>query len=431
MQKKIIKIKFVFILLTICIQVSAQETNTGSMYSKYGIGDLYNQALGKSLGMGGTAIAFNSPFEINPINPASYSTYRGQSFLFQAGVKGRRDKIRTESNSFTSLNGTLASINAGFRLTKFWAMSLGISPLSNIGYQINDVQTREYNNYTAEITNEYYGKGGLNKVYLGSAFFYKGLSIGINVDYVFGPIVKIKDTRFSDDSNYYAKISDNFSTNVSDFNYRLGLQYTFDSLFSSRSKLVIGGYFQNKSDFKSRLTRETGITYIFTESRSSVSDILVNDTVSTGNIGLPTSFGLGVSYENNYLLFGFDFEQQYWKDTKFFNEIDPNLTNSSRYSFGMQYTPNRSSKSFFKNVNYRIGASYTNTSLNINNNQINDMNISFGFGIPFRKSGTKFNIGFEIGKRGLTNDGLIQENYYIMNLNFNMADIWFVKRKFN
>ena len=54
-----------------------------------------------------------------------------------------------------------------------------------------------------------------------------------------------------------------------------------------------------------------------------------------------------------------------------------------------------------------------------------------GFGIPVKKSATKINIGFETGQRGETNNGLIKENYYILNVNFNMGDIWFIKRKFD
>ena len=89
------------------------------------------------------------------------------------------------------------------------------------------------------------------------------------------------------------------------------------------------------------------------------------------------------------------------------------------------------SKSFFKAVNYRIGGHYSNTYLTLDNEQIKDIGISFGFGIPARKSRTKINIGFEAGKRGINEFGLLQENYYIINMNFNMADIWFIKRKFN
>ncbi len=432
MRKNIIRIELVILLTAFFLQVSGQDGNTGSIYSRYGIGNLHSQALGKSLGMGGVAIAFNSPFEINPINPASYSSYRRQTFLFQVGVRVKRDDISTESNSFTSYAGSLASINLACKLTKFWALSIGTSPLSSMGYNIKDVQTRQYDNYAAELTNVYYGKGGLNRVYLGNAFFYKGLSIGININYIFGPLVKSIGTNFSDTaSNYISAVSDKLHTKVKGFNYRLGIQYSLDSLISNRSRIVVGAFYENKRNLNSEITRFTDERTIYGTNNVNLNDTLINDTVSAGYIGLPTSFGFGITYENNYLLFGFDFERQLWKNTKSFDNVNTNLTNNTKYSFGMEYTPNRASKSFLKNINYRIGASYSNTLLNINDKQIKDMSLSFGFGIPFRKSSTKFNIGFKIGKRGMTTNGLIQENYYIMNLNFNMADIWFVKRKFN
>ncbi len=59
-----------------------------------------------------------------------------------------------------------------------------------------------------------------------------------------------------------------------------------------------------------------------------------------------------------------------------------------------------------------------------------------GFGIPLiskapgLRTPFRVNIGFEAGQRGNANPGMIMENYYLMNLNFNMGALWFIKREF-
>jgi hypothetical protein len=39
------------------------------------------------------------------------------------------------------------------------------------------------------------------------------------------------------------------------------------------------------------------------------------------------------------------------------------------------------------------------------------------------------NIGYEYGKRGTTNAGLIQENYSNITISLSLNDKWFLKRK--
>jgi hypothetical protein len=58
------------------------------------------------------------------------------------------------------------------------------------------------------------------------------------------------------------------------------------------------------------------------------------------------------------------------------------------------------------------------------------MGISLGFGIPMRKSTSMINLSLELGRRGTTAYGLLQENYGSLHVNFSMFDIWFRKRQY-
>jgi hypothetical protein len=60
---------------------------------------------------------------------------------------------------------------------------------------------------------------------------------------------------------------------------------------------------------------------------------------------------------------------------------------------------------------YRAGFRVENTGLYIDDQSINEIGLNFGFGIPFQGF-SSLNLGFEVGKRGTTNAGLIQENFF-------------------
>nr|HPI71741.1 hypothetical protein [Tenuifilaceae bacterium] len=64
-------------------------------------------------------------------------------------------------------------------------------------------------------------------------------------------------------------------------------------------------------------------------------------------------------------------------------------------------------------------------------NQIKDYGISFGLGLPFRRTNTSFNCSVEVGRKGTLKDNLVRETYGILNIGFTFYDFWFIKRKFN
>ena len=86
MQKIIKRFSIILIIMIFTYNQSFSQINTSSPYSRFGIGDIENQALGRSLALGGTSVGIRLPYEINIINPASYSALPVQTFIFQVGV---------------------------------------------------------------------------------------------------------------------------------------------------------------------------------------------------------------------------------------------------------------------------------------------------------------------------------------------------------
>jgi hypothetical protein len=82
-------------------------------------------------------------------------------------------------------------------------------------------------------------------------------------------------------------------------------------------------------------------------------------------------------------------------------------------------------------MQYRLGGAYSNTPLTRNDTQLKEMSVSFGFGIPVRKSRTKYDVSLTVGQRGTTDNNLIKEQFVRFGLSVSYDGIWFVKRKYD
>ena len=107
-------------------------------------------------------------------------------------------------------------------------------------------------------------------------------------------------------------------------------------------------------------------------------------------------------------------------------------TNSQRYALGMEITPNdRSAKSYLARVRYRMGGYYLKDYLVLNDYQLKDVGISFGMGLPLKRSKTSINLAIEYGQKGTTDYRLIKETYTRFTLNLTLHEYWFAKSKFD
>ncbi len=85
-----------------------------------------------------------------------------------------------------------------------------------------------------------------------------------------------------------------------------------------------------------------------------------------------------------------------------------------------------------------MGLRYSDTYLQLNNNQLKQYGISFGLGIPLTnstKSLSMINFGCEVGRKGTTENQLLQENFFNFFVGFSISpaihEEWFHKRKYD
>ena len=88
------------------------------------------------MAIGGAATAFSSPYYINPANPASYTAFDTNSFVFDGAFHLRSETLKTIDQSQKTRFGSISNLYFGFPVTKWWEASAGIMPYSNVEYEV-------------------------------------------------------------------------------------------------------------------------------------------------------------------------------------------------------------------------------------------------------------------------------------------------------
>lgn len=416
------------IVLIICgLSGFAQNNNTSSPFSRYGLGDLHHYGYGRTAAMGGASLGSRHAVQINSANPASYTANDSLSFIFEFGLDGTLSNYKSNFGNTKTDDINFRYFSLSWPVTKWLGAGMGIQPFSDMGYKVGfaDSLSNVGNTY-----HTYYGEGSSSKAFFGvSVSPLKGLSIGANLNYIFGRINKNTNLEFADPTVF--SLSKTESTRLRDFTLSYGLQY--DYKLKQNQYLTLGITFENKSDFT---VLYQSLTYkeIIIGSTKFQDKLDTTYAIEAKNIiRMPLTFGIGLSYNNiNKLEINADYYHAAWSKSTFLGATDQLITDRNRFSGGFEYIPEAFSiRSYLKRVKYRAGIHYENSYLKLNNHQISEFGISFGAGLPFPKSKSTANFAFELGKRGTTDYDLAKNNYAKFSIYLNFYDYWFIKRKFD
>lgn len=403
------------------------QIQINSPYTRYGLGNLVENGMDPRItAMGGLYYGFRANNLINTANPASYGAFDSVSFVFDAGIFGMLTKLQTNNLSDQGSYISLSHLTFGFPVTHWWKTSLGILPFSFVGYDIyNTDEVEDIGN----VMYLYQGSGGLNQLYWGNAFnIGKKLSIGFNLKYMFGSIVRSRGIAFPDSvemKNTYLR----GSLRPSDFYGEIGIQYK--TKVSKDLFLVIGGVFGPQVDIN------TKASYLATTYFGDINSVQIYyDTIDVrlnekGSFTLPVRTGAGITVgKEGKWIAGVDFLWQNWENYTYFGQSD-SLANRWNIAAGGEYTPNyRSIGSYMQKVSYRAGFHYGKTPMNLYGKHLDEIGISFGLGLPIKKSKSTVNLSVNFGKTGTTQNNLIQENFIRFTIGVNAFEIWFLKSKY-
>ena len=423
------KLKYTFLLFfTFSSGIIFSQISTNSPYSRFGLGNLNNSSSADQLGMGGSSVVYNNPDVINFNNPASYSSFKAKSFLFTTSLNSSASRFTTSNNIQYENNTSFSKIALGFPVNKYISVSSGLLPFSNVGYQLDYNDTENFLEDTVSISS--IGNGGLSKYYLGASVkLHKTLSVGVNASYLFGGLIRNKTADFNNSSIF--NVSSVNRTNITGVSFETGLLFNTD--LSEDNNISFGLTYNHNANLNARRTL-LGTTYELNNSLLVIKDTFQNE-VENGTIVLPSKLSAGMMYSSEKWLLLANYSSQNWSDYSLtFGEEreDDNLENSVCVSSGLQYTPEFNSVTkYWKRINYRMGARYDKTYLSLKDLQLTEKSLSFGLGLPVKRSNSFYNIGMEVGKQGTTQDKLIQERFVRFTFGVTFKGLWFVKRKYD
>lgn len=249
-------LKFLFFFALVSVSLSGfSQGLTSSPYSRYGLGDLQQPGLAQNFALGGAGIGWRAdtltPSYVNTLNPASYAAMRITTI--ETGLTSNTTQFQgTGASTFVLNNTSFQYLAVGLPIKRWWGLSFGLMPYSNVGYNIHTTSSRD----TIGIIDNYYqGTGGINKAYLGNGFKLlkkkytertgTELCFGFNASYMFGAINEIRHVDYENPDYYDTRVDE--TLRVHDVAYDFGLQFKFriDSAMRSNPKLVTGGAFDD------------------------------------------------------------------------------------------------------------------------------------------------------------------------------------------
>ena len=436
--------KILPVLIVACGLQHAVFAQENSPYSRYGLGDIVPKTNIVSRGMGGISAGYSDYQSINFINPASYSNLKTTIFEIGAEADTRILKSLSPAARYSATNAVISYLQLGFPIKMknankkniFWAMNMGLRPVSKINYKIAETQRLPGVDSVGKI---FEGSGGVNQAYLGTAISIKHFSLGVNGGYMFGNKDYSTQLTFINDTVQYAMSNTETKSNFAGLFVNAGIQYEHRMMNkkTSRESVLRFGAYGNLKQSMAASKSALAETILFDASGNKFTIDSVYEKNTSGTVIYPASLGMGVTYQTMNWLFGVDVESTQWQDYRYFGQTEL-VQKSWKLRVGTEYFPlkdNTSFKKYFSFVKYRFGFYYGPDYIKVTNT-LPEYGFSFGAAFPLklRKSyyetqSSILNTAIEFGSRGDKKTNL-RESTVRISVGFSLSDIWFGRIKY-
>lgn len=415
--------KALFSALFIMGAVAANaQSSTNSPYTRYGLGELSDQAFAHNAAMGGIGYALRSSEQINVMNPASYSAVDSLSFMFDIGMGLKSSNYQEDGYKTNAKNASFDYLAMQFRLHPRVGFAVGFTPYSNVGYKFSRTSDIE-NSDDVTLTNTFYGDGGLQQIFGGIGFkILDNLSIGANVGYLYGEIDYQTLATLSnggDQTTTYNNIS------INSYIANFGLQYT--QKLSKTDKVTLGLVYGLGHDLKSTETK--GIQVTDGSSYSELTEETIKDSY-----GIPSTFGAGLTWQHKQnLTVGADYTLQQFENVKYDNSTDF-YKNRTRIGAGIEYMPSLYGRNYLSRIRYRAGAYYSSSYMKLPEyDGPKEWGVSAGFGLPLHlfQRNTVLSITGQYVRVLPSVKGMLSENRFVLKLGLTFNEHWFMKWRVN
>lgn len=423
------------LLLIICLLLfaglhSLAQKQVNSPYSRFNFGTLEPVGAFRSQAMGGASVALRDNLSIFFSNPASYAAFDTTSFLFDFGIDYSINRLKSGSESHKSDDMNFDHMILGFPLSRRIGIAAGIVPVSNGYYRLrNDVVSTdpEYDPLIGGYTSSHNGDGGFSQLFTGAGVeLHKFLSAGVNMTILFGEINRTNKFVFEDSENFYHNNS-NEKLQLNGINFDYGLQFTYplkDNTFFNAGLTYTAAKKYN-SDYEN---------FVFRYNSFGSADTISFTSGESSPVKLPGTIKTGIAYGKlNKFTVAFDYITTAWSKSSIPGS-EGYAADTKTFILGIEYTPERFSNfSFLRRMDYRIGGRFGDNYLLINGEQVKEMSITAGFGIPLRRGNySKANFFVDLTRRyGSETNGMHNESFITAGASLNLYDWWFRKRKYD
>lgn len=408
-------------------KLDAQNNSTLSPYTRYGIGDLSHRSTSMSRSMGGIGIGVRNSQMINPLNPASYTSVDSLTFIFDLGFSATASTMQEAGKMESRWLGNFDYLTLLFPLGRYAALSAGVLPYASVGYNYG------FNEKISGASEDTYqkrfsGTGNLSNAYLGLAVRpIRWWSLGVNAQYLFGSIDHLRRVTYTHSSSDNIRFDDNLS--LKGFSVELGTQLYFP--VGADNQLVLGATFAPRMGISSQRV----LTQMIERSQKTPA-LVSSDTVkSSSDYSLPETYGLGISFsKNNKLMLGADVSYSRWAAALWDHLSEYKAEDTWKVRLGGSYTPEQRSFSYWKKMQYRMGASWENSYisfLNATNEQVryNKWGVSLGVTFPLVDRRSSLDLSVEYNRLQPNRQGTLAENYFHISVGLRFNEGWFKKIK--
>jgi len=433
---------FSFFFLLISLSLFGQR-NILSPYSFSGIGHLSERTMAHQVFMGGSSRSFRDASSFSLVNPASMSALKYSTM--EIGVAYEQIKQITSTEEDRLKNGKLNYFNLGIPILANGGLgfNFGMNPISEVGYFLQTVSQEED---TIDVLHTFEGKGGINAFNFGiGAEVIKGLSVGINADFVFGSITEVRDKQYVNNTDYFNYL-DRGEASYRGIKWRFGVQY--NSQIKGAVEQTIGATFSPNAKINTTTDRLV-TTYNATRERAFLIDTILNNLGAQKELDFPTSFGVSYAIGNpskwmNTLEYSADL---------YTNFVDlrgaSGYADQQKFSFGgyiqakdiEEIARARTFRDLMDITRIYYGVNYTKSYLDVFAEPIDQLGIGFGLGIPVPKKVrtgdgqsikvvSRLNLGVQYNIRGTTSNDLLEERILEVRLGLTLSDKWFNQRKY-